>query len=135
MPTLSMCVRLMFACNKSSIPRQAGRKVNVHEGWCSCQARPAEFFLGHCLIDRKTYLGTWLGNCNGVCGSNHADGAVGRSDKQRIATTFRTGEVPENVPLPPDYNIAPTTFQPVIRASRESGDRELVLMEKRATGE
>jgi len=109
----------------------------LHEGWCSCQARPAEFFpfrVIALLIARLT-LGTWLGNCNGVCGSNHADGAVGRSDKQRIATTFRTGEVPENVPLPPDYNIAPTTFQPVIRESRESGDRELVLIEKRATGE
>ena len=27
-----------------------------------------------------------------------------------------------------DYNVAPTTFQPVIRASRETGERELVAM-------
>jgi putative SOS response-associated peptidase YedK len=27
-----------------------------------------------------------------------------------------------------DYNVAPTTFQPVIRNGRETGDRELVLM-------
>ena len=53
---------------------------------------------------------------------------VRRSDKQRIAEAFRTGEISENIPLPPDYNVAPTTFQPVIRESRESRDRELVLM-------
>ena len=38
------------------------------------------------------------------------------------------GELPEDFPLPPDYNIAPTTFQPVIRETRESSDREMVLM-------
>ncbi len=38
------------------------------------------------------------------------------------------GELPGDFPLPPDYNIAPTTFQPVIRESRESNDREVVLM-------
>ncbi len=48
-----------------------------------------------------------------------------RSDKQRIAEAFRVGELPEDFPLPPDYNVAPTTFQPV---SRESSDREMVLM-------
>ena len=51
-----------------------------------------------------------------------------RSDKQRIAEAFRVGELPEDFPVPPDYNIAPTTFQPVIRESRESSDREMVLM-------
>ncbi len=51
-----------------------------------------------------------------------------RSDKQRIAEAFRVGELPEDFPLPPDYKIAPTTFQPVIRESRESSDREMVLM-------
>ncbi len=51
-----------------------------------------------------------------------------RSDKQRIAEAFRVGELPKDFPLPPDYNIAPTTFQPVIRESRESSDREMVLM-------
>jgi putative SOS response-associated peptidase YedK len=31
--------------------------------------------------------------------------------------------------LPPwDYNVAPTSFQPVIRAERDSGERELTLM-------
>ena len=30
--------------------------------------------------------------------------------------------------LPPDHNIAPTTFQPVIRHTRETGERELVMM-------
>ena len=26
-----------------------------------------------------------------------------------------------------DYNVAPTTFQPIIRQSRESGEREMIL--------
>lgn len=50
-----------------------------------------------------------------------------RSDKQRIAEWFKLGEVPDFA-LAPDYNIAPTTFQPVIRLARETGERELVLM-------
>ena len=29
---------------------------------------------------------------------------------------------------PADYNVAPSTFQPVIRESREDGSREMVLM-------
>ena len=37
-------------------------------------------------------------------------------------------ELPEDFALPPDYNIAPTTFQPVIRESRKSSDRERVIM-------
>lgn len=51
-----------------------------------------------------------------------------RSDKQRIAEAFRLGELPENFILPPDYNAAPTTFQPVIRLNRDSGEREIVMM-------
>lgn len=31
--------------------------------------------------------------------------------------------------LPPDFNIAPTTYQPVIRQNRDTLDRELVLMQ------
>ena len=51
---------------------------------------------------------------------------VRRSDKQRIAEYFRTGETVFD--LPPDYNVAPTTFQPVIRLSQSTGDRKLVMM-------
>ena len=51
-----------------------------------------------------------------------------RSDKQRIADAFRLGKLPEDFVLPPDFNVAPTTFQPVIRANRESGERELEMM-------
>lgn len=51
-----------------------------------------------------------------------------RSDKQRIAEAFRVGELPADYPLPPDFNVAPTTFQPVIRLSRDTGERELVPM-------
>ncbi len=51
---------------------------------------------------------------------------VRRSDKQRIAEYFRTGETVFD--LPPDYNVAPTTFQPVIRLSRSTGERKLAMM-------
>ena len=47
-----------------------------------------------------------------------------RSDKQRIAEAFRLGKLSEDFPLPPDYNIAPATFQPVIRLNRDTGKRE-----------
>jgi putative SOS response-associated peptidase YedK len=50
-----------------------------------------------------------------------------RSQKQRIAEHFRLHEIPP-FPLPPDYNIAPTTHQPVIRLSKDTGQREMVLM-------
>ena len=53
---------------------------------------------------------------------------VRRSDKQKIAEHFRANPNPANFPLPDaDYNVAPTTHQPIIRQSRETGDRELVL--------
>ncbi len=50
------------------------------------------------------------------------------ADKQRIAEAFRLGKLPDDFVLPPDFNIAPTTFQPVIRQNRDTGDRELVMM-------
>ena len=51
-----------------------------------------------------------------------------RSDKQRIAEAFQLGQLPPDFVLPPDYNVAPSTFQPVIRANRETGERELEMM-------
>jgi putative SOS response-associated peptidase YedK len=52
-----------------------------------------------------------------------------RSDKQRIAETFHVAKGLADLVLPPwDYNVAPTTFQPVIRADRDTGQRELALM-------
>ncbi len=51
-----------------------------------------------------------------------------RSDKQRIAETFHIAKGLADLVLPPwDYNVAPTTFQPVIRADRD-GEREITLM-------
>jgi putative SOS response-associated peptidase YedK len=38
-----------------------------------------------------------------------------RSDKQRIAEAFKLGRLPESFELPPDWNIAPSTEQPIIR--------------------
>ncbi len=50
------------------------------------------------------------------------------SDKQKIAEYFHANPQPPELPLPgEDYNVAPTTFQPIIRQSRESGEREMVL--------
>ena len=51
-----------------------------------------------------------------------------RSDKQKIAEHFRATPTPAELPMPDaDYNIAPTTHQPIIRQSRETGERELIL--------
>ena len=54
---------------------------------------------------------------------------VRRGDKQRIAEAFRAKPNPAELPMPDaDYNIAPTTYQPIIRESREeAGEREMVL--------
>jgi putative SOS response-associated peptidase YedK len=51
-----------------------------------------------------------------------------KSDKQKIADAFHVKHV-EDFPLPPwDYNVAPTTMQPVIRNNRDTGERELVSL-------
>lgn len=53
---------------------------------------------------------------------------VRRGDKQRIAEHFRAQPKPADLPLPPDdYNVAPTTHQPIVRQSRETRERELIL--------
>ncbi len=51
-----------------------------------------------------------------------------RSDKQKIAEYFRAKPSPAELPMPDAYyNIAPTTHQPIIRQSRETGEREMIL--------
>jgi putative SOS response-associated peptidase YedK len=51
-----------------------------------------------------------------------------KSDKQKIAEAFHVSKV-DDFPLPPwDYNVAPTTMQPIIRANRDTGERELVQL-------
>jgi putative SOS response-associated peptidase YedK len=51
-----------------------------------------------------------------------------RSDKQKIAEWFQAHANLSELPMPDaDYNIAPTTHQAIIRQSRETGRRELVL--------
>jgi putative SOS response-associated peptidase YedK len=51
-----------------------------------------------------------------------------RSDKQKIAEAFHVAQV-DDFALPPwDYNVSPTTQQPVIRNNRDSGERELVSL-------
>jgi len=51
-----------------------------------------------------------------------------QSDKQKIAESFRVTKWAPDVHLAPDYNIAPSTLQPIIRSSPEDGEREIVLM-------
>jgi putative SOS response-associated peptidase YedK len=51
-----------------------------------------------------------------------------RSDKQRIAEAFEISRGLDVVLPPWDYNVAPTSFQPVIRSDRDTGERELTLM-------
>jgi putative SOS response-associated peptidase YedK len=51
---------------------------------------------------------------------------VRRSDKQRLVDYFHTGATVFD--LPPSYNIAPTTFQPVIRLDRDTGERKIAMM-------
>nr|AOS95179.1 putative ACR [uncultured bacterium] len=51
-----------------------------------------------------------------------------KSDKQKIAEAFHVKQVGD-FPLPPsDYNVAPSTNQPIIRNSRDTGERELVSL-------
>jgi hypothetical protein len=47
-----------------------------------------------------------------------------KRQKQEIANHFTAGKVFE-LPTAPKYNIAPTTFQPVVRLDRDSTEREL----------
>lgn len=52
-----------------------------------------------------------------------------RSDKQKITEAFKTrNDISTLAMAPADYNIAPSTFQPVIRESKDQGSRELVMM-------
>ena len=52
---------------------------------------------------------------------------VRRSDKQKIAEHFHV-HGPSLPDFGPSWNVAPQTFQPIVRLNRETGDRELVLM-------
>jgi putative SOS response-associated peptidase YedK len=48
--------------------------------------------------------------------------------QERIAEHLRAQPDLADFALPEaDYNVAPTTFQPIVRQSREVGDREMVL--------
>jgi putative SOS response-associated peptidase YedK len=50
-----------------------------------------------------------------------------RSDKQAIATYFHVHGNLDDVILPPDDDIRPTTMQPIIRLNKDSGERDLVM--------
>jgi putative SOS response-associated peptidase YedK len=52
---------------------------------------------------------------------------VRKGDKQRIAEAFHVKQYGELAMPDADYNVAPTTHQPIIRASRENGEREMTL--------
>jgi putative SOS response-associated peptidase YedK len=46
--------------------------------------------------------------------------------KQKIAEKLQASKVFAD-PLPPNYNIAPSTFQPIVRQERDSDEREMIL--------
>lgn len=50
-----------------------------------------------------------------------------RSDKQRLAEAFRTG-LPTTFEILPSYNVAPQSFQPIVRLNGESQEREFALL-------
>jgi putative SOS response-associated peptidase YedK len=50
-----------------------------------------------------------------------------RSDKQKIAELFAIHD-PVIPDFGPSWNVAPQTFQPVVRLNRETGEREIVMM-------
>lgn len=52
---------------------------------------------------------------------------VRKSTRREIAAWFGTEEG-ENLDWGTSYNVAPQTFQPVVRLKRENGQREIVLM-------
>ncbi len=52
---------------------------------------------------------------------------VRKSTRREIANWF-AAEDPQGVEWGPSYNVAPQTFQPVVRLHRETGQREIVLM-------
>jgi putative SOS response-associated peptidase YedK len=50
-------------------------------------------------------------------------------DKQQVAEHFHVRRTADNVGIiVPNWNVAPGDPQPVIRRSRETGERELVMM-------
>jgi putative SOS response-associated peptidase YedK len=53
-----------------------------------------------------------------------------RADKQRIAEWKQTHDtnVFDDSYFEPSFNIAPQTFQPVVRLAPETGERELTVM-------
>lgn len=51
---------------------------------------------------------------------------VRKGDKQRIAEWFRAGCEAEILMPDADFNVAPTSTQPIVRQSRETGEREVV---------
>jgi putative SOS response-associated peptidase YedK len=53
-----------------------------------------------------------------------------RADKQRIAEWFHAHNtsVFDESTYGPSYNVAPQSFQPIVRLSLETGDRELTVM-------
>jgi putative SOS response-associated peptidase YedK len=52
---------------------------------------------------------------------------VRRSDKQRIAEHFHL-HGPSLPDFGPSWNVAPQTFQPVVRLNRDTAEREIALM-------
>jgi putative SOS response-associated peptidase YedK len=53
---------------------------------------------------------------------------VRKSTRREIANWFAAADDAHGVEWGPSYNVAPQTFQPVVRLNRDTGQREIVLM-------
>lgn len=53
---------------------------------------------------------------------------VRKSTRREIANWFAAADDAQGVEWGPSYNVAPQTFQPVVRLNRDTGQREIVLM-------
>ncbi len=59
-----------------------------------------------------------------MCGRYYRKGS-----KQQLAAQVRAGQILPGIPdVLDDYNVAPTTHQPVVRHSRDGAERELLFM-------
>jgi putative SOS response-associated peptidase YedK len=64
-----------------------------------------------------------LGENESMCGRY-----VRKGDRKKIAERFHAEPNPSDLPMSDaDYNVPPTSYQPIIRQSKDTGARELIL--------
>ena len=77
----------------------------------------------------RSYFAPWAPGSSTLYVVSMCGRYLRRSDKQRIAEAFHVAKGLTDLVLSAwDYNVPPTTFQPVIRPDRDTGEREITLM-------